>query len=101
MRELIERLEQQGELAVVEKPVDRTLEMACVMGIDESLEVDTADKTVTDLSDDSAVFTVLTVTGGGRRDWLPLVAGVNELEYTDTGTNGVTVTVEYEERYYE
>jgi UbiD family decarboxylase len=31
MRELIEQLERQGELAVIDKPVDRTLEMASVI----------------------------------------------------------------------
>jgi hypothetical protein len=70
------------------------------MSLDESLEVDTSDKTVTYLEDGTRQFQALSLAGSPRRDWLPLQPGVNVLRFDDTGTTAVTVTVEWAERYY-
>jgi len=70
------------------------------MALNEALAVDTAAKTVTDLQDGSRQFQALTLEGGARRDWLPLRPGDNTLRFDDTGTNGVTVTIEFEKRWY-
>jgi len=37
---------------------------------------------------------------GPRRHWLPLQPGNNTLEYTETGAVGLTITVEWEKRWY-
>jgi hypothetical protein len=72
------------------------------MDLDGELEVDTDAKTVVDLGDSSKQMQALALVGGARRQWLPLEAGDNELEleYPETGAAGVTVTVEFEKRYY-
>jgi hypothetical protein len=70
------------------------------MGLNDELEVDTDGKTVTDLEDASRQFQALTLVGGPRQDWLPLQPGNNTLEWTQTGTTGLTVTVDFTERYY-
>lgn len=68
--------------------------------LNEELEVDTDAKTVLDLRDDSSQMQALTVDDGPRRHWLALEPGDNELEWTEAGATGLTVTVEFEERYY-
>lgn len=71
------------------------------MSLNQDLEVNTDDKTVIYLADDSNQFQALTIAGGPRRDWLPLAVGSNTLKFTDAGTAGVTIDIEYEERFYE
>lgn len=70
------------------------------MALDEALEVDTYYKTLSYLEDNSSQFQALDFANEARRDWLPLVPGVNVLQFDDTGTTAVTVTVAWEERYY-
>lgn len=65
----------------------------------EELEIDTDRKTVTDLSAGTRQLQALTI-DGPRRQWLPLAAGDNELEWTETAVAETTVTVEFEERWY-
>jgi hypothetical protein len=76
------------------------IRLSYTLALNEELEVDTAAKTVTDLQDGSRQFQALALVGGARRDWLPLRPGSNTLRFDDVGTAGVTVTIEWEERYY-
>lgn len=77
------------------------LQVTYSMTVNQQFELDTDGKTLTDLTDDSGQFQALSVIGPVRRDWLPLAVGDNELEFDDTGTNGVTVTVEWYERHFD
>ena len=77
-----------------------SIQVTYTMATNEELEIDTDAKTVTDLEDDTSQFQALELIGGARREWLRLLPGDNVLEYTQPGTNGVTVTVEWEERFY-
>jgi len=88
------------DVTITNNTTGDAIEVVFSMGLNEELEIDTAEKTVTYLEDDSSQFQALTLVGGARRDWLKLQPGNNTLEWTQTGTNGVTVTVEWEERYY-
>lgn len=69
------------------------------MEVNEELEVDSVNKTVTYLEDGSGQRQALG-TGGVRKHWLALAVGNNTLRYDETGLVGVTVTVEYRKRYY-
>ena len=77
-----------------------SIQVTYTMATNEELEIDTDAKTVTDLEDDTSQFQALELVGGARREWLRLLPGNNVLEWTQTGTNGVTVTVNWEERFY-
>ncbi len=78
----------------------QAISLSYTMGLNEELEVDSDARTVVDLEDEASQFQALTLEGGARRDWLPLKPGDNTLRFDDVGTNGVTVTVEWRERYY-
>lgn len=68
--------------------------------LNQELEIDTDDKTVTDNRDGSSQLKAKTLIGGARRDWFKLRPNTNTLTFTDIGTAGITVTFEYEERYF-
>jgi phage-related protein len=70
------------------------------MELNEELEVDTDEKEVVYLANNSRQMQALTLVGGVRREWLPLQPGNNTLRFDDTGTTGVTVTITFEKRYY-
>jgi hypothetical protein len=71
-----------------------------VLWLTQEIELDTDAKTVIFSVDGSSQFQALTLTGGMRRNWLPLQPGNNTIRFTDDGTNAVTVQIDYEERYY-
>lgn len=71
------------------------------MEIDEELQIDTDDKTVVYLKDNTNQFSALALIGGARRDWLKLAPGVNEIQFDDTGTGNVTIGFSWEERHYQ
>lgn len=77
-----------------------SIEFSYLMGTNEELEVDTYEKTVTDLEDDSQQMQALTLVGGARRHWLKLQPGNNTLQFDDTGTVAVTLTTEFAKRSY-
>jgi len=85
---------------VTNNTTSKAIELAYQMDVNDSIEVDTDAKTVTDKGDESSQFQALTLTGGPRRDWLKLDPGNNTIQFDDTGTTGVTVTVAYIARYY-
>lgn len=68
------------------------------MELNETLTIDTLNGTVTYEKDSSSQYAAVERAGGPRRDWLVLLAGSNELQFDDTGTNAVTINVEYRER---
>lgn len=70
------------------------------MALNDELEIDTDDKTVTDLEDGSSQFQALELVGGPRREWLRLLPGANTLEWTQSGTTGVMVSIDWTERWY-
>lgn len=76
------------------------LELEYTMELNEDLELDTDAKTVIYLADSSSQFQALTLTGGARRHWLYFAVGSNTIQFDDTGTNGVTIDFEWEERLY-
>lgn len=82
-------------------PDTPAIKLTFTMQLNEELQVDTSAKTITYLDDNSAQFQALTLIGGARRDWLPLIAGNNTLRFDDTGTNAVTISITYEERSYQ
>jgi len=88
------------DCTITNQTTGEAISLSYTMALNEDLEVDTDAKTVIDLEDDSSQFQALTLVGGARRDWLPLQPGSNTLRFDDTGTSGVTVTVEWGERYY-
>jgi hypothetical protein len=77
------------------------VELTFNMSLNEELELDTDEKTVIYLGDDSNQFNSLALVGGPRRDWLPLQPGSNTLQFDDVGTGNVTIAFEWEERLYQ
>jgi hypothetical protein len=66
--------------------------------VNDTLEIDTEAKVVTDLSDGSRQYSAVKFSSK-RDEWLPLEAGVaNELEFTDANTGNVTITTLYRDR---
>lgn len=70
------------------------------LSLNEDLEIDTYDKTVIYLDENSSQLQAMTLVGGSRRDWLKLQPGSNTLQFDDTGTNGLTIAVSYRDRFY-
>lgn len=79
---------------------NESIRVTYTMGVDEDLEVNTDEKTVTDLSDGSSQFQARRLVEGARLQWLPLDPGDNTIRFTDEGTNGLTLTTVFEPRYY-
>jgi hypothetical protein len=71
------------------------------MGLSEYLEIDTKNKTVVNLTDNTSELQALTVAGGPRRDWLRLIKGDNTITWSDTGTETVDVEIVWHRRYWE
>ena len=71
------------------------------MDIDDVIELDTDNKTVKNLTEGTNVYGALTLVGGIRRDWLPLVNGTNTLTYTETGVADVDIDLVWDRRTYE
>lgn len=69
------------------------------IAVDEQLEVDTENHTVTLLDDNTNQYQALTLSTR-RREILPLAPGSNTLRVTDVGLVGMTITIEFEERTY-
>ena len=77
------------------------IEINYEMDLNEELEVNTDEKTVLFLDENSNQFNALDLVGGSRKIWLPLDAGNNTLQLDDVGTGDLTITVTWWERYYE
>lgn len=89
------------EVTIINDTTSESVAVQYNMDLNESLQVDTHMKTVTDLIDGSNQRQALTVVNGPRRHWLKLEPGDNELEWTEIGVTGVTVTIDFEARYYD
>lgn len=87
------------EATITNQTTGEAITVSYVMDLDEELEIDTDLRTVTDLADDSGQFQAVT-RSTVRRPWLRLLPGDNVICYDDTGTNAVTLTTEWEARYY-
>lgn len=70
------------------------------MGTSETLIVNCDDATVVHDEEGTNEYQTVEVAGAPRRHWLRLQPGVNQLQFDDTGTVGVTITVKHEPRYY-
>jgi phage-related protein len=76
-----------------------------VLNLNSYLEIDTANRTVTWLADDSRQLQALTKTGTrmtplSKRHWLRLLPGSNTLRFDEVGVAGLTLTTAFRERYY-
>lgn len=71
-----------------------------LMELNETLEVDTYNKTITYLKDGSSQMQALTLIGPGRNHWFPLEGGQsNELSAADTGTTDLDIDISYTPRH--
>ena len=70
-----------------------------VMDLNSELEVDTYNKTITWLEDDSRQYQVISFSSL-RTQWLKLEPGNNTLRFNDGGTGNVTLTTTWRNRYY-
>ena len=84
---------------ITNQATGEALMVSYTMDLNGELEINTDLRTVTDLADDSGQFQAVSF-NTARRHWLRLLPGSNTLRWDDVGTNGVTVTVTWEERYY-
>lgn len=74
-----------------------SIQLVFRMDTNQTLEIDTLNKTVTYLQDDDDVFPALRYFEA-RNEWLRFVQGVNTLQYTETGATGVNVVVVHQDR---
>jgi len=77
-----------------------SIEAAFEMDLNQTLEIDTAEKTVKYLKDNSSQFQAISWPGGARREWLALAPGGGTITFSDTGTTGGTLVVTVRKRYY-
>ncbi len=77
----------------------QSITLTLPMLVDEQLEVDTEEHTVTLLDDGSSQYQALS-RNARRLEMLPLRPGVNTLKVTETGLAGVTIYIAFEERTY-
>lgn len=77
----------------------QSITLVLAMAVDEQLEVDTDNHTVTLLDDGSSQYQALTKSSR-RREMLELQPGNNTLKVTEDGLAGMTVYIEFEERTY-
>jgi len=75
------------------------IEINFVLDLNSELEIDTYDKVVTWLEDDTRQQQVVEL-DSARRTWLRLQPGNNTLEFTDVATGNVTLTTTWEDRDY-
>ena len=78
-----------------------SISLAANVNLLDVIEVDTDGKTVKNLTEGDNLYGALTLVGGVRRDWLPLVNGTNTLTYTETGVTDVDIDLLWDRRYYE
>jgi hypothetical protein len=78
-----------------------TIQLVLNPALADVIEVDTDNKTVKNLTEGSSVYGALTLIGGVRRDWLPLLNGANILTYTETGVVDNDIDLVWDRRYYE
>lgn len=76
-----------------------SVSLAFVMSLNQEIEIDCYNRTVTYLADNSRQLAALTVPAG-QRHWLRLAPGNNTLRYTDMGTSAVTLTTQFRRRFY-
>lgn len=70
------------------------------MTLNQSLQIDTRNNTVTYLADGSSQGQAVRRLGASRPFWLPLLPGENTLRFDDAGTTGLEMTVAFRKRYY-
>jgi len=78
---------------------NEAITVAFEMALNQALEVDTDERTVTYLLDASNQFQAVTL-DSARRAWLRLVPGDNVLRFDDTGTDTLTLVTLFRRRYY-
>ena len=88
------------ECTITNNTTGDAISLSFTMELNEDLQLDSYEKTVIYLADNSSQFQALTLEGGPRRDWLKLQPGSNTLQFDDTGTNGVTIAFNWAERHY-
>lgn len=69
--------------------------------LSDVLEINTAAKTLTNLSEGSSHLSALISEGGVRKHWLKLVPGLNELSWAETGVVEVLCEVVWDRRLFE
>jgi len=85
---------------ILNNTTGQAINLVLSMGLNEQLEVDTDNKTIIYLADGSNQFPALELVDGPRRDWLALAPGNNTLYYYETGVTGISIDIEWEERFY-
>ena len=75
-----------------------SLELALTMEEDETVIVNTDEKTLT--YQGAGQLQALTLTGGARQDWLRLARGENVITYTATGNAGTEIDIVWTRRYF-
>lgn len=67
--------------------------------LNETVEIDTLNHTVTYQLNGENIFSALTINGTPRVDWLKLQPGNNTITYTDAGGGGVTIAGSWRPRW--
>jgi hypothetical protein len=84
---------------ITNQTTDEAIAVGFEMALNQALEIDTDQRTVTYLLDASNQFQAVGL-DSARRAWLRLAPGNNVLRFDDTGTAAVTVVTSFRRRYY-
>lgn len=90
-----------SDITITNSTTGYALRLQLPVPLNEGVEIDTANRTVTLLADNSSVLDALTIQGGVRSEWLALAKGSNTITVTETGLAGLDVDIEFYARYYD
>ena len=84
---------------ITNQATDEAIEVVFETALNDTLEIDTDERTVTYLADESSQFQAVSM-DSVRRHWLRLLPGYNTLRFDDAGLAAVTVFITFQRRYY-
>jgi hypothetical protein len=84
---------------ITNQTTDEAINVVFETALDDGLEINTDERTVTYLADDSSQFQAVSM-DSVRRHWLRLLPGYNTLRFVDAGLAAVTVFISFQRRYY-
>lgn len=77
-----------------------SVRVTATLALGQEMEVNCDLRTVTLVTDGSRMLSALSLLGTPRTNWMTLASGNNLLQFTDVGTTGVTLTTEFEPRWF-
>lgn len=84
---------------ITNQTTNERIAISFAMDLNQSLQIDCYNRTILYYEDRSRPLSALTIPPQ-QRYWLRFVPGNNTLQFTDSGTTGVILTISFRRRYY-